>query len=121
MGRDFGEIIRSGNLNVFIGGTEREVEERFATLRARLLSVGAPEARVDRLLADYRKGATVGTPEQIVEKLRALEKLGMSYTILNFPESAYDTTGIAMFERDVFPELLDREEHGHLWHLPRRR
>jgi hypothetical protein len=45
----------------------------------------------------------------------------MTYTILNFPEAAYDTTGIAMFERDVFPELLDREEHGHLWHLPRRR
>jgi F420-dependent oxidoreductase-like protein len=121
VGRDFGEIVRSGNLNVFIGSTEREVDERFATLRARLLSVGSPEPRVDQLLADYRKGETVVTPEQIVEKLRALEKLGMTYTILNFPEAAYDTTGIAMFERDVFPELLDREEHGHLWHLPRRR
>ena len=121
VGRDFGEIVRSGNLNVFIGATEREVEDRFAALRARLLSVGTPEARVDHLLADYRKAATVGTPEQVVEKLGALEKLGLTYAILNFPEAAYDTTGMAMFERDVMPELLDREEHGHLWHLPRRR
>ena len=120
VGRDFGEIVRSSNLNVFIGSTEDEVEERFDTLRARLLSVGSPEARVDQLFADYRKQATVGTPEQIVEKLTALQGLGMTYAILNFPESAYDTTGIAMFERDVMPELLDREEHGHLWHLPRR-
>ena len=121
VGRDFGEIVRSANLNVFIGSDEREVEERFATLRARLLSVGSPEARVDQLFADYRQQATVGTPEQIVEKLRALQDLGMTYAILNFPEAAYDTTGIAMFERDVMPELLDRQEHGHLWHLPSRR
>ena len=121
VGRDFGEIVRSSNLNVFIGSTEREVEDRFASLRDRLLSVGSPEARVDQLFADYRKQATVGTPEQVVEKLKALEGLGMTYAILNFPEAAYDTTGMALFERDVMPELLDRAEHGHLWHLPRRR
>jgi alkanesulfonate monooxygenase SsuD/methylene tetrahydromethanopterin reductase-like flavin-dependent oxidoreductase (luciferase family) len=121
VGRDFGEIVRSGNLNVFIGSSEKEVEERFASLRARLLSVGSPEKRVDELFATYRQQATVGTPEQVVEKLKGLQALGLTYAILNFPEAAYDTTGMAMFERDVMPELLDDEEHGHLWHLPRRR
>jgi hypothetical protein len=46
-----------------------------------------------------------GTPEQIVENLRALEKAGMSYGIFNFAEAAYDRSGIELFEREVIPAL----------------
>jgi hypothetical protein len=56
-----------------------------------------------------------------VERLQELEKLGMTYLIAYFFEAAYDTSGIAMFERDVMPELVDRQDHGHLWHLGGRR
>ena len=122
VGRDFGEIVRSGNLNVFIGSTERRSRSGSPTLRA-------PSAVRRRRRRPGSTGCSPTTararrsapPSRSWRSCGALEKLGMTYAILNFPEAAYDTTGIAMFERDVFPELLDREEHGHLWHLPRRR
>ena len=55
---------------------------------------------------DLRDGAGLaGTPEQIVERLRAMEALGMTYAILYFPEAAYDRSGIELFEREVVPAL----------------
>ena len=47
----------------------------------------------------------MGTPEQIVEKLQALEKLGMTYAITYFAEAAYDRSGIELFENEVVPAL----------------
>ena len=47
----------------------------------------------------------VGTPEQIVERLRARAGHGLGYAIQYFPEAAYDTSGIALFEREVVPAL----------------
>jgi hypothetical protein len=63
----------------------------------------------------------VGTPEQIIEKFKALEAAGMTYAITYFAEAAYDNTAISLFEQEVLPELVDREEHGHHFHLGRRR
>ncbi|BDZ40320.1 hypothetical protein GCM10025863_29340 [Microbacterium suwonense] len=47
----------------------------------------------------------VGTPEQIVERLRDLEGRGLGYAIHYFPEAAYDRSGIELFEREVIPAL----------------
>jgi hypothetical protein len=52
-----------------------------------------------------------------VERLQAFEKVGMTYAITNFAEAAYDTSGMKLFEQEVIPELVDRRQHGHLWHL----
>ena len=46
-------------------------------------------------------------PEQIVDKLSALQAVGMSYGIFYFPEAAYDRSGIELFEREVVPALRD--------------
>jgi len=46
-----------------------------------------------------------GTPEQIVENLTALRDRGLSYGIFYFPEAAYDTSGIELFEQEVIPAL----------------
>ena len=46
-----------------------------------------------------------GTPEQIVEKLSALKAAGMTYAIAYFPELAYDTSGLELFEQEVIPAL----------------
>jgi hypothetical protein len=54
---------------------------------------------------NFRSGPAVGTPEQIVETLTALEKAGMTYCITNFREAAYDTSGMELFESAVIPEL----------------
>jgi F420-dependent oxidoreductase-like protein len=119
LGRDFEQIVRSANYNVVIGSTERDVEDRLAAARARWEAAGVTGSRLERAVHGLRTGPLVGTPEQIVETLTSLRDAGMTYAITNFAEAAYDTTGIALFERDVMPELLDREQHGHLWHLIR--
>ncbi|MGY2119962.1 LLM class F420-dependent oxidoreductase [Nocardia gipuzkoensis] len=105
VGTDFDAIVRTSNFNVAIGSTEAEVEERLATLAARLTPfIGADGAKthIDDV---YRGSAAVGTPEQIIENLTRVRDLGLGYAILNFPESAYDTSGIELFEREVIPAL----------------
>lgn len=52
-----------------------------------------------------RGTAAVGTPEQVVENLSRVRGLGLGYAILNFPEAAYDTSGMELFEREVIPAL----------------
>lgn len=105
VGTDFGRITRSANYNVAIGRDEAEVQERLDQLAARLRSVGVDEDGVEAQLRGVRDMPACGTPEQVVEKLRALEAQGMAYGIFYFPEAAYDTSGIELFEREVAPAL----------------
>jgi F420-dependent oxidoreductase-like protein len=120
VGRDFDEIVRTTNFNIVIGRNEKEVADRIAATRDRLLQAGVPEDVTDRQIAELRGGQGCGTPEQILERLSAWQKAGMTYLITNFNEAAFDTSGIALFEREVLSELADRADHGHLWHLGRR-
>ena len=121
LGRDADEIVRSANYNVVIGRNEKELEDRFGWIRAQYLRAGVTEAKADEQVRSLRRGPAVGTPEQILETLQDLQARGMTYAITYFPEAAYDTTGIRLFEREVMSELVDQKEHGHLWHLGRRR
>lgn len=105
VGTDFDAITRSSNFNTVIGATEAEVRERLDALAARLApALGADAAQnwVANLSAD---SPAVGTPEQIVENLSRVRDLGLSYAIHNFPESAYDLSGVELFERAVIPAL----------------
>src|SRR5699024_12381263 len=104
IGRDPAEITRTANYNVAIGETEKDVEDRLATLKDRLAKhVGADEA--ERQLGAYRGLPAVGTPEQIIETLSELKALGMEYGVFYFPEIATDTSGLDLFEREVIPAL----------------
>ncbi|MQY30672.1 LLM class F420-dependent oxidoreductase [Nocardia aurantia] len=106
VGTDFDAIVRSSNFNAVIATTDAEVEQRLAELTARYESiVGADIARgyVQNLLR--APGQAIGTPEQVVEHLRRLRDLGLGYAILNFPEAAYDRSGIELFEREIAPAL----------------
>ncbi|MEU7628813.1 LLM class F420-dependent oxidoreductase [Nocardia sp. NPDC049220] len=105
VGTNFDAIVRSANFTVAIGSTEAEVAQRLATMTERLTPhLGADRATtyVEDL---YRGAAAVGTPEQIIENLTKVRDLGLGYAILNFPEAAYDTSGIELFERKVIPAL----------------
>ncbi|WP_063048604.1 hypothetical protein [Nocardia arthritidis] len=53
----------------------------------------------------YNSGAATGTPDQIIDNLTKVRDLGLGYAVFNFPESAYDTSGIELFEREVLPDL----------------
>ena len=111
VGRDFATITRSADYNVCIGGDQRELDDRFAWMLDHFIRAGVPRERAERQVAGLRREPLVGTPEQIVEKLRALEKLGMTYAIVYFPEAAYDTCGLEVFEQTVLPELAPHGEH----------
>jgi alkanesulfonate monooxygenase SsuD/methylene tetrahydromethanopterin reductase-like flavin-dependent oxidoreductase (luciferase family) len=106
LGTDFDAIVRSSNYNTVIAATEAEVAERIDALEARVAPYLGPELTA-RSMAEYRSDAAigVGTPEQIVERLRPLGELGLGYSIHNFPEAAYDRSGIELFEREVIPAL----------------
>lgn len=95
---------RSANYNIAIGRDEKEVADRIDWIRDHLSrTVGA--ARAERQLSGFIGLPGVGTPEQIVEKLSALKSDGLSYAIANFPELAYDTSGLELFEQEVIPAL----------------
>jgi F420-dependent oxidoreductase-like protein len=121
LGRDFGEIVRSANYNVVIGRNDKEVQDRIAWIRDQYRRSGVSERKVEETVHSFETGPAVGTPEQIIERLKGLEREGMTYAITYFAEAAYDTSGIELFEREVLPELVDTEQHGHLHHLLRRR
>lgn len=104
LGRDLGSITRSANYNVAVGATEAEVEDRLRQLTDRLLPHVGPEA-VEKQLHGYRGMPAVGTAEQVVERLTELQAAGLAYAIFYFPEAAYDTSGIELFEREVLPAL----------------
>lgn len=104
LGTDFDAITRSSNYNVAIGSTEAEVEDRLRVLSERLLPhLGEDKTR--DAVEGYRSSLAFGTPQQIVDKLGAMHEAGMDYGIFYFPEAAYDTSGIELFEREVLPHL----------------
>ncbi len=107
VGTDFDAIVRSANFNVFIGETEADVQKRIDAIKARMEPyVGAEKA--ESSLAQWTlngQSPTIGTPAQIVEKLGKFQELGLTYGIFNFPEAAYDQSGIELFEREVVPAL----------------
>jgi F420-dependent oxidoreductase-like protein len=107
VGTDFDKIVRSANFNVFIGETEADVQKRIDALKARMEPYVGADKTASSIEAWTLNGdsPTVGTPAQIVEKIGRFRELGLSYGIFNFPESAYDQSGIELFEREVVPAL----------------
>jgi F420-dependent oxidoreductase-like protein len=103
-GTDFDGIVRSANYNIAIGENRQQVTDRLTWLEEHLgRHVGAD--RVAKELAGFRDLPGMGTPEQIVENLTELKRAGMTYAIVYFPELAYDTSGLELFEREVIPAL----------------
>lgn len=105
LGTDYDAITRSANYNVVIGRDEAEVADRLARFRARLEAAVSPAA-VEREMGSVDRALPgVGTVEQVVEKLGAVVAAGLDYPICYFPEAAWDTSGIELFEREVMPAL----------------
>ncbi|GII98670.1 F420-dependent oxidoreductase-like protein [Sediminihabitans luteus] len=103
VGRDFGEITRSGNYNVIIGADDAAVRDRLAWAEDHYRRV--VPAKADGEIESLRNGPLVGTPEQIVETLTTLQGLGMEYAITYFPDAAYDRASLELFTREVVPAL----------------
>jgi len=104
-GTSYDSIVRSSNFNIICAGTETEVEEKLAWLKEKYLRF-VPEARAQAQVETFRHLS--GTPEQIVEKLGAWAKAGMTYAIVYFPDPAFDLDGLRLFASDVIPALSGR-------------
>jgi F420-dependent oxidoreductase-like protein len=104
VGTDFDAIVRSANFTVVVGDTDAAVNERLGVIRDRLAAYIGEDA-ADAVIAVARNDAATGTTEQVVEKLGQMRDLGCAYAILNFPEAAYDRSGIELFEREVVSAL----------------
>ncbi|MFE0028486.1 LLM class F420-dependent oxidoreductase [Amycolatopsis sp. NPDC059021] len=104
LGTDFGAITRSANYNVVIGETEKDVQDRLAWIRSHYEPLIPAEA-LEGAFGNFSNSPTVGTPEQIAERLSEMQGLGMTYAILNFAEAAYDRSGIDLFTSKVVPAL----------------
>jgi alkanesulfonate monooxygenase SsuD/methylene tetrahydromethanopterin reductase-like flavin-dependent oxidoreductase (luciferase family) len=102
VGTDFGSIVRSANYNVIIGETEKDVQDRLAWIREHVGKY-IPAENADSTVRNLANGPLVGTPEQIAEKLGQIGRLGMTYAIINFPDVAYDRSGLTLFAEKVAP------------------
>ncbi|MDO5684033.1 MAG: LLM class flavin-dependent oxidoreductase, partial [Propionibacteriaceae bacterium] len=106
VGTDFDRIVRSSNYNSFIGRDEAEVAERRAAYIDRV-KPHLSDAQLQGQLGSFDGLPGTGTPEQIIENLQGLKKLGMTYAIIYLPDLAYDTSSLELFETEVIPALAD--------------
>jgi F420-dependent oxidoreductase-like protein len=104
IGRDFGEIVRSGNYNVVIGETEKDVRDKLAWLLDHYKGLVSAD-QAERTHKLFSEGPLVGTPEQLVERLKQAEGTGMTYAIGYFVDAIYDPASVEMFATQVIPEL----------------
>ena len=104
VGTDFRSIVRSANYNVIIGETEKDVEDKLDWVQSHYGTyVDAKHGAEAR--ESFAAGPLVGTPDQIVERLTELEKLGMTYAINYFVDASYDPASLVLYERQVVPQL----------------
>jgi F420-dependent oxidoreductase-like protein len=106
IGRDFDSIVRSGNYNVVIGATEKDVQDKLAWIRAHY-APHVPADELERTCTNFANGPLVGTPEQCIERLVEARDMGLSYMIGYFVDAAYDPTSVELFTREVIPALAD--------------
>jgi len=94
LGRDFDSITRSTSIQPLI-----------------LLEPGqTPEAATTPIRGnvsheEFAQSATIGTPDQIAEHIRALFAVGINYIITYMPRIAYDPTPIRRFAAEVIPQF----------------
>jgi len=95
VGRNYDEIIRSSNVNIF--PIEAGADPEKATEAAR--------APYKMSYEDFLKQATVGTPDQLVAALQPKLDAGVNYLIVSFPRIAYDHTPMQIFAEQIAPRL----------------
>jgi alkanesulfonate monooxygenase SsuD/methylene tetrahydromethanopterin reductase-like flavin-dependent oxidoreductase (luciferase family) len=93
LGRDYEEITRSTSINVHLLEEGEDPEESTAL------------ARGDKSYEEFAKEFMVGTPEEIVERLRPRAEAGVNYFIVYMPRVAYEPAMVERFASEVIPEF----------------
>jgi F420-dependent oxidoreductase-like protein len=100
VGTDFDAITRSVNFDILCAASESELDEKKKWYRSHMEKY-VSERGADRFAPMYERSS--GTPEQIVERMKALEDAGMGYAIVNFADVAYDRSSLELFAKEVIP------------------
>jgi F420-dependent oxidoreductase-like protein len=93
LGRDYDTITRSTSVNVFVLERADNAERETAPARGQLS------------YADYARSRLIGTPEQLVERLRTYVDIGIHYFILQLPRIAYDYTQLQRAAQEIVPHV----------------
>ena len=93
LGRDYGEIVKSTSVNLFLLENEADAEQATAL------------ARGQQSLEEYSKQVWVGTADEIAARMRPLVEAGADYIIVYMPRLAYDPEPLRRFAREVVPQL----------------
>jgi F420-dependent oxidoreductase-like protein len=102
VGTDFDAITRSADFDIMCAETEEGVAEKMSWYRSHMEQYVSKDG-ADRFVRMYSHNS--GTPEQIIEKLKALEAAGLGYAIVTFPDVAYDRSSLELFAKEVIPAL----------------
>ena len=89
LGRDYGSIAKSTNLNVYMINPGEDPEQATA------------KARGKASIEEFRKATFVGTPEQVRERVGQLVDAGADYIIAYLPRVAYERERVAQFAEEV--------------------
>jgi F420-dependent oxidoreductase-like protein len=96
-GRDPASILRSHFGLVIVGETDREVDRAVEEMATRARTTA------DQWLV-ARPGVVTGTPERVIERLRAYSSAGVSYFVLLFPYG-HEREMLQVAARSVIPAL----------------
>lgn len=93
LGRDFDELDRSTNMNLFLLEPGADPERATAVVRG------------DTTYEDFAKHYFVATAEEVVEHIHQLRDEGVNYVITYFPRVAYDHSILKRFATEVIPQF----------------
>jgi F420-dependent oxidoreductase-like protein len=94
VGRDFESITLSRNVDCLIAEDEAALGEKLAEVE-RLLPQG-------RTLAQWRRLAIIGTPDQVEARIQGFQDLGIDYVVVYFADAAWGD-GMRLFANEVMP------------------
>jgi F420-dependent oxidoreductase-like protein len=92
VGRDYDEIVKTWSPEIFVRESEQEIAD------------GGSRSWMGEAFEPWRDNNLVGTPEQVVEKIRTYEKLGVG-GLVSWPAELPDTESITLFAEKVIPEF----------------
>lgn len=91
VGRDYGEIIKSAEADVFLLRDGEDPETATAHVRG------------DTPFAQFAKGTVVGTPEEVRAHMAALGDAGIDYVIVYMKNLAHDREPVGRFAEEIIP------------------
>jgi F420-dependent oxidoreductase-like protein len=95
VGRNYDDIIRSTDINVFPLRAGEDAETATAKFRATL----------GMSLENLRNTARVGSADEIIEYVQSLVDAGANYVVVTLPRLAYDLEPLHRFAEEIIPHI----------------